>query len=70
MPIKVIEPICIGCNKPPEEIPEYIAMGRAEGMTPTEFVLDEEPIGVWGKGPNKFYCTDCYIKAGQPSRRS
>lgn len=65
------EPVtCIGCKKQPEQIKEYELEARREGITPTEFVKRNEPIGVWGPhSRNKFYCTQCYIAAGMPSRR-
>lgn len=61
---------CLGCKKTPEKIEEYIVYGKQERMTPTEFVLENEPVGCWGPNSrNKFWCTSCYIKAGMPRRR-
>jgi hypothetical protein len=61
---------CIGCKKTPEQIKEYELEARREDMTPTEWVKANEPIGCWGPhSRNKFYCTECYIKAGMPLRR-
>jgi hypothetical protein len=63
-------PTCIGCKKTPEQIKEYVSAARVEDITPTEFVKQNEPIGCWGPhSRNKFYCTECYIKAGMPLRR-
>lgn len=56
---------CIGCEKHPDEIEEYIEMAREEGTTPERIVLTEE--GTYnGFEPERFYCTPCYIKAGMP----
>lgn len=66
---KAKEPVtCIGCKKEPEDIPEYAHYSRLDGLTPTEWVRQNEVVGKWGKGPNTFYCTKCYISAGMPLR--
>lgn len=70
------EPICIGCNRRPEEISEYVQEAadaneyRASkdlpaNETPDSFVRREE--GTYNPDNGHFVCTDCYIKAGQPS---
>lgn len=61
------EPICIGCNKTPEELSEYIEMARSEGRgeTPSEFVRRDE--GTYNPENGHFLCTPCYVRAGQPS---
>lgn len=54
---------CIGCGKRPEEIAEY--KYNEEQMDPTAYVIMEE--GTFNKHEkNKFYCTECFIKAGMP----
>lgn len=58
-------PICIGCNKHPDEIKEYVAMGQLEDMTPDDFVREEE--GTYNPSNGHFLCTSCYINAGMPS---
>lgn len=61
---------CIGCRKTPEKISEYQAEAKRAGVTPTEWVRTNEAVGCWGPNSrNKFYCTDCYIRAGMPLRR-
>ncbi len=55
---------CKVCGKSPSELEEYIEMGKAEGLTPDEFVRQEE--GTLNKQTGLFYCTDCYIKIGMP----
>lgn len=63
-----MDPRCIGCDKTPDQILEYIEMAEEYGITPTEFVLTEEgTYDAFVKG--KFYCTRCYIKAGMPLKR-
>lgn len=59
------EPLCIACKKHPREIEEYIDMGKVEGMTPEDFVREEE--GTYNPENGHFLCTECYIRAGQPS---
>ncbi len=55
---------CAGCLKSPEEIYEYQSMAEQEEMLPSEFVRYNE--GTYNSKADTFYCTDCYIKAGQP----
>lgn len=62
-----VRPLCIGCNKRPEEIEEYVEMGDVESMTPNSFVLLFE--GTLNRSNGHFLCTDCYEKAGSPSSR-
>jgi hypothetical protein len=58
-------PICIGCNKQPHEIDEYIEMAEAEGCTPEQFVRSEE--GTFNPASGHFACTICYIEMGMPA---
>lgn len=61
---------CMGCNKRPEQLNEYKMEARINDVTPTQFVIEHEPMGCWGpRTENKFYCTNCYVKAGMPMRR-
>lgn len=63
------KPKCIRCKKTPEQIREYSHLTNLNGLTPSQWVRENEPVGCWGKGPDAFYCTDCYIKAGMPLRK-
>lgn len=55
---------CIGCGKQPHEIYEY--KYNDERMDPELYVISEE--GTYNRFvPGKFYCTECYIKAGMPT---
>lgn len=65
MPEEKVTPICVGCNTAPCDLEEYIKQGRANDMTPDAFVRAEE--GTYNRDNGHFLCTDCYIKAGQPS---
>jgi hypothetical protein len=64
-------PVCIGCHRPPSQIPEYlIAADEFEEdtgtpITPEEFVRTEE--GTYNPANGHFACTGCYIKMGEPS---
>jgi hypothetical protein len=61
---------CIGCKKEPEQLSEYRVEAERAGQTPTEWVKENEGVGCWGPhSRDKFWCTACYIKAGQPLRR-
>lgn len=56
---------CKGCGKTPEEIMEYKVLAEEEGYSSaTEAVIKEE--GTYNSATGMFWCTDCYIKAGQP----
>lgn len=55
---------CKICGREPSEIDEYIEMAEIEGMTPEEYVRQEE--GTFNHNTEMFYCTDCYIKVGMP----
>lgn len=58
-------PICIGCNKHPGELDEYVEAAHEENLTPDQFVVLEE--GTYNKTNGHFLCTDCYVAAGMPS---
>lgn len=59
---------CIGCQKKPSEISEYVFTAKLLGYSSAEeFVKEEE--GTYDPVSEAFYCTDCYIKAGMPLNR-
>lgn len=58
-------PICTGCMKHPSELEEYVEVARELGMTPEDYVLEEE--GTLNPENGHFLCTYCYVKAGVPS---
>ena len=72
MPIKdtTAPVICAVCRKTPEQLPEYVQAAAEDhapdepALTPTEYVIEEE--GTYNPIERAFYCTDCYIKIGQP----
>lgn len=64
----MIEPICVGCNKRPDELEEYIEAAAECAMTPDDYVREEE--GTFNKANGHFLCTPCYVAAGQPSSRT
>lgn len=55
---------CKGCNRTPDEIPEYIELAKELNLTPNLAVITEE--GTYNHGTGRFYCTNCYITAGMP----
>lgn len=65
MSISMLDLLCVGCNKKPEEIQEYIDMGKVENMTPSQYVWEEE--GTLNKENGHFICTKCYVRIGMPS---
>lgn len=57
-------PVCIGCGKTPNELPEYDYANT--GVTdPVKYVVEEE--GTYNPANGHFACDKCYIKMGQPS---
>jgi len=59
--------ICIGCKKKPDEIEEYVEAAAEEEMSPDDYVVSEE--GTYNsENDHLFLYTDCYIRAGEPSR--
>jgi hypothetical protein len=59
------DPVCIGCSKHPNELEEYVLIAKEEGMTPDDYVRDQE--GTYNPENGHFLCTPCYINAGMPS---
>ena len=57
--------ICIGCGRTPNELDEYKELAEAEGMTPGDYVKEEE--GTYNPENGHFLCTACYVKYGMPS---
>lgn len=59
------DPRCVGCNKRPIEIEEYVEIAAIEDMSPDDYVRQEE--GTYNRENGHFLCTDCYVNAGMPS---
>lgn len=58
---------CAGCLKTPSELSEYVtAAEECEYESAELYVLENE--GTLNRQTGQFACTDCYIKAGQPSK--
>lgn len=55
---------CKVCGKEPHELSEYITAAISEGMTPAEYVREEE--GTYNPETELFYCSPCYVKVGMP----
>lgn len=60
-----IVPVCVGCGKTPDELPEYSPVLTGADLTPIEYVVQEE--GTYNTQNGHFLCTDCYIKSGRPT---
>lgn len=57
-------PRCARCHKTPGEIHEYVVFSKEEGITPADFVRQNE--GTYNDSNGRFWCTECYIALGQP----
>jgi len=63
------QPVCKRCHLYPHEILEFIQLAEEEEYTSaTEAVIEEE--GTYNPKTGWFYCTDCYIKEGQPKGKA
>lgn len=62
--MRVLKPICTGCNKHPEELPCYTLL-LSPDENPDEYVQMEE--GTYNPENGHFLCDECYIKAGMPT---
>lgn len=60
-----IRPICIGCNRRPDQITEYVNMVRNSAISPDEAVRREE--GTYNPDNGHFACSACYFRMGAPS---
>lgn len=60
-----LAPICIGCNKHPDDLSEYSPEITGTDLTPVEYVRQEE--GTFNRLNGHFLCTICYIAAGTPA---
>jgi len=58
------QPECIECGRYPEDIIEYIDAVKGTGLTPSQYVRQEE--GTYNPANGHYACTSCYIKLGMP----
>jgi hypothetical protein len=56
---------CIGCDRTPDEIDEYIDQAIDDETTPEQYVIDYE--ATFNPSNGHFACTVCYIAMGMPS---
>ena len=56
---------CGRCGKAPWQLTEYVDAAAVDGISPNEYVRDEE--GTYDPASNRFLCTECYVAVGQPS---
>lgn len=57
---------CFRCGREPEQIGEYRSGARGTGLTPTEWMQEEE--GTYNPETDHFACTRCYLEVGMPVR--
>ena len=62
---KLPAPLCVGCNKSPAEIEEYVEAAESCGISADSYVRQEE--GTYNALNGHFLCTACYIAAGMPT---
>ena len=60
----VEDPRCARCHKTPDQIMEYQLAAADGGVTPVQFVIDNE--GTYNTENGRFWCTECYLAIGQP----
>jgi len=60
-----IQPRCPYCNRTPAEIAEYVDPAKDIGLTPDDYVRQNE--GTYNEKNGHFACTTCYIKIGMPA---
>jgi hypothetical protein len=63
--MKLPEPICIGCDKHPDQLSCYLSCAEAEDLSPDDYVRKEE--GTFNPDNGHFLCDNCYISAGMPT---
>lgn len=56
---------CRGCGKTPDQIMEYKVLAEECGYDSAEQAVKNEE-GTYNPATGLFWCTSCYIKAGQP----
>lgn len=59
------EPVCMGCGKNPDQIPEYNSEFTGIDLSNRMYVVSHE--GTYNPLNGHFLCTDCYINAGMPT---
>lgn len=52
-------PCCIDCGKVPAELREYVEAAESAGLTPDEYVAQEE--GTYNPDNGHFLCTDDFV---------
>jgi hypothetical protein len=62
------EAMCTGCGRRPHQIAEYTSKFTDSSLSPEDYVWAEE--GTLNTVNGHFLCTECYIRAGQPSSKS
>jgi len=63
--VVVVVPLCIGCNKVPDQLGEYHPDAVGLVLVPYEYVWQEE--GTLNPSNGHFLCDSCYIAAGMPT---
>lgn len=59
-------PICVGCQRRPHQIDEYVEAAKEFNYRdPDAFVKNEE--GTYNRRNGHFACTVCYIRMGEPA---
>ncbi|WP_270790064.1 hypothetical protein [Enterococcus diestrammenae] len=56
---------CAMCGRTPDQIPEYINLAKESDYQSADAAVRYEEE-TYHPAYDKFICTDCYVKAGQP----
>lgn len=65
LPSLDLQPVCIGCDRTPEEIEDIVVLAKMDGMGASMWVRHEE--GTYNPVNGHFACDDCYIRMGMPA---
>jgi len=63
-------PVCVGCGKTPDQLPEYVEMADPESQGYEGYKSADEAArkneGTFNRQNEHFWCTSCYIQVGMP----
>lgn len=59
-----LQPFCTGCQRPADQIAEYVEIAALEGTTPD---AEARRDGTYNRANGHLLCTTCYMLAGMPS---
>ena len=61
-------PVCYGCKRAADKIPEHVAEAAETGyLDAVECAMND---GTYNEAANTFWCTMCYLGAGAPAGKA